>query len=117
MCRSSGAVTAQARPVTGPIHERARFLHEPGLLPAQLRLYPPYFTDAQDELLERIRQRDRHLASKQPRRRLTQTELDRADLLYLLASLRGQIERQRWIVELPTDTAPTRTPHDSSPTT
>jgi hypothetical protein len=103
--------------VTGPIHDRSRFLVEDGLLPSPIRLYPPTFTPAQAELLERIRQRDRRLAATAARRRLNQTELDRADLLYLLGSLLGRIERERWTVDLPTDSAPTRTPQLNSPST
>jgi len=103
--------------VTGPIHDRARFLHECGLLPRPIRLYPPTFTEHQEQLLARIRLRERKLAASKPRRRLNQLELDRADLLYLLSSLLGRIERERWIVDQPSDSAPTRTPHDSSPST
>lgn len=92
--------------MTGPIHDRWRFQSDPGPAPSPIRIYPAYFTDAQEELLARIRHRDRALAAKRPVRRLTQLEQDRADLLYLLGSLRGEIERQRWMVELPTDIPP-----------
>lgn len=103
--------------MSGPIHDRARILHEHGLLPRPIRVYPPTFSEAQDALIDRIRARDRELAAKHPGRRLTQLELDRSDLLYLLSSLLGRIERERWMVDRPTDTAPTRTPQESSPST
>lgn len=96
--------------MTGPRHDRARFIRDSGPLPTPIRIYPPYFDDEQEELLQRIKNRDLWLRRCHPLRTRTQLELDRANLLYLLADLRGQIERQRWMVELPTDSDPREAP-------